>query len=58
MLNRILFFGMWFVVGGIILIGCAAIIELIIVPHLGDESKFVKWWRRHFISDQDLEPKN
>jgi hypothetical protein len=40
---------------GLLLIGAVYIVEFLVVPHLKEDSKFFKFWRRHIIGEDPFE---
>jgi hypothetical protein len=43
------------VVIGLLFLGSTFIVELFVVPHLNEDSKFLKFWRDHVIGEDPYE---
>jgi len=43
------------VVIGLLFLGSTFIVELFVVPHLKEDSKFLKFWRDHVIGEDPFE---
>ena len=43
------------VVVGLSFLGTVYVMEFLVVPHLKEDSKFLKFWRRHIISEDPFE---
>jgi phage shock protein PspC (stress-responsive transcriptional regulator) len=43
------------VVLGVLFIGTVYIVEFLVVPHLKEDNKFFKFWRRHIIGEDPFE---